>query len=91
MPSSWHVTSASGIPRVGYIIPTSPNSSYGDVKAPGRQWSLSTTVVGRPAYAAVFIQAGATGTPITCRVSVDGVTSDVKTTRGSYGRAVCLG
>jgi hypothetical protein len=85
------VTSAGRIPRVGYIIPTSPDSSYGDVKDPGRQWSLTTTVVGRPAYAAVFIQAGASGTAITCRVSVDGVTTDVQTTHGSYGRAVCLG
>jgi hypothetical protein len=85
------VTSAGRIPRVGYIVPTSPDSSYGDIKNPGRQWSLTTTVVGRPAYAAVFIQAGATGTAITCRVSVDGVSTDVKTTHGSYGRAVCLG
>jgi hypothetical protein len=85
------VTSAAPIPRLGYMVPTSPHSSSGDVPNPGRKWSLSTTVVGRPAYAAVFVQAGPTGTPVTCRVSVDGVTTNVRTTSGPYGRAVCLG
>jgi hypothetical protein len=85
------VTSAGPIPRVGYIVPTSSKSSYGDVKNAGRHWSLTTTVVGRPYYAALFVQAGATGTPITCRVSVDGATTDTKTTSGAYGRVVCLG
>ncbi len=85
------VTSAGPIPRIGYIVPTSPTSSSGDVKDLGPRWTLSTTVVGRPAYAAVFIQAGPAGTPVTCRVSVDGVTTNTKTTSGSYGRAVCLG
>jgi hypothetical protein len=85
------VTSAGRIPRLGYIVPTSQKSSYGDVKSPGAHWAMSTAVVGRPAYAAVFIQAGTQGTPITCRVSVDGATTSVKTTSGPYGRAVCIG
>lgn len=85
------VNSATRIGRLGYLVPTSPDASYGDLPFKGSKWSLGTKVVGKPNYAAIFIQAGATGTPITCTVMVDGVVRDTKKTSGAYGRAVCVG
>lgn len=85
------VNSATRIGRLGYLVPTSPDASYGDLQFKGSKWSLGTKVVGKPNYAAIFVQAGATGTPITCTVTVDGVVRDKKTTSGAYGRAVCVG
>lgn len=84
-------SSSQAISRVGYLAPTSPDASYGDVYGVGRSWSVSTTVTGRPYYAAVFIQANAAGTPITCTISINGSVVDSRTTRGAYGRQVCVG
>jgi hypothetical protein len=84
-------SSARAISRVGYLAPTSPDHSYGDVKKVPRTWSVRTTVTGGPEYAVIFIQAGASGTPITCTITVDGVILDKKTTSGAYGRQVCVG
>jgi hypothetical protein len=85
------VTSAQTLPRLGYIVPTSPDHSYGNVAVPGgTRWTLRTTVTGKPYYAALFVQAGASGTPVTCTISLDGVVKDTKTTTGPYGRQVCL-
>lgn len=76
---------------VGYIIPTSAESSYGTAEVSGRTWSLSTDVYGGPDYARVWIQAGYEGVPITCTVSVDGRVTDTRTTSGRYGIAMCQG
>lgn len=85
------VTSSQTLPRLGYLIPTSPDHAYGDIPVPGgKRWTLHTTVTGRPHYAALFVQAGAAGTPITCTISLDGVAKDTETTSGPYGRQVCL-
>ncbi|PZS20038.1 MAG: hypothetical protein DLM57_02680 [Pseudonocardiales bacterium] len=84
------ITSASAIGKLGYLVPTSSDASYGIVTSPGSHWSLTTKAVGRPGYAVIFIQAGGRGTPITCAVSVDGVVKDTKTTSGPFGKAVCV-
>ena len=85
------VTSAQSLPRLGYIAPTSPDHSYGDVKDPGgKRWTLRTTVTGKPYYAALFIQAGSTGAALPCPLSLAGVVPDTKSTAGPYGRQVCL-
>lgn len=83
--------SAGRIVRVGYIAPTSKDHPVGDVKVPGNSWSLTTTVTGKPYYAAIFVQSGPSGTPITCTVSLDGQVLDSKTTTGPYSRQVCVG
>jgi hypothetical protein len=85
------VTAAGPVGKLGYLAPTSPDASYGIVTPTGANWSLRTTVLGRPHYAAIFVQSGASGTAITCTVSVDGVVTDTKTTSGAYGRTVCVG
>lgn len=86
------VTSTEPVPGVGYLIPTSQDHSYGIVKNPGvTHWTLTTKVIGKPYYAAVFIQADARGTPLTCTISVDGVMRDRQTTSGGHGRKVCVG
>lgn len=76
---------------VGYLVPTGLGSTYGMVKAHRRSWSIAEQALGRGYLAAIFIQTGKAGVPITCRVQVDGKVTNVETTSGSYGRAVCLG
>ncbi|MGH8961060.1 MAG: hypothetical protein ACRDWT_07600 [Jatrophihabitantaceae bacterium] len=85
------VTSAAPIPAVGYLVPTSPDHSYGTAKHLSTRWSVTTTVTGGPNYALLFVQADASGTPITCSITVDGVVRDHRSTRGPYGRQVCVG
>lgn len=85
------VSSATSIGQMGYIIPTSTDHSYGDMKVDSGSWSLTTNAFGKPAYAIVFIQAGKLGIPISCTITVDGHVSSHETTNGPYGRTVCLG
>jgi len=85
------VHSSAPIGIVGYLIPTSQDHSYGESKNVGTTWTLSTTVYGRPAYAMLFLQAGRSGAPITCEITVDGHTSAHASTSGPYGRQYCLG
>jgi hypothetical protein len=84
-------TSALAIPSVGYLVPTGLSAPYGSVRPNTRTWSISQKALGGGYLAAIFVQAGATGIPITCRVTVDGKTTNSETTAGPYGRAVCLG
>lgn len=84
-------TSTAPIGEVGYLIPTSPHDSYGAAKHVGDHWVLHTTVTGKPYYAAIFLQAGATGAPITCTITLDGKVIDQRSTSGPYGRQVCVG
>jgi hypothetical protein len=84
-------TSTAPIGTVGYLAPTSADHSYGSAEHVGRHWTVTTRVLGKPQYAAVFVQAGASGAPITCTVSVDGKVVSRRTTSGAYGREVCVG
>jgi hypothetical protein len=85
------VTSPAPLPRIGYLVPTSPDRSYGDVQHPGgKRWTLATTVTGRPDYAMVFIQADSSGDVITCTITVDGVVHSRQSTSGPYSRKVCV-
>lgn len=83
------VTSSRPIGTIGYIVPTSPDRSYGVVKNLGTSWSLTTRVYGKPGYARLFVQAGPTGASVTCSVSVAGGPSDSRSTSGPYGQAMC--
>lgn len=76
---------------VGYLVPTGLGSSYGVVKGHPRSWSISEQALGRGYLAAIFLQTGRDGVPITCTVTVDGKVTNTETTSGGYGRAVCLG
>lgn len=76
---------------VGYLVPTSTNHNYGTAHGVGDHWTLHTTVTGKPYYAAVFIQAGASGSPVTCSISLDGKVIASESTTGAYGRQVCVG
>lgn len=76
---------------VGYLVPTGLGSSYGTVDGHRSSWSLSEQALGGGYLAAVFIQTGKSGIPITCRITVDGKVKSTETTSGSYGRALCLG
>lgn len=85
------VTSSAPLPRIGYLVPTSPDRSYGNVPHPGGdRWTLATTVTGRPDYAMVFIQADSSGDVITCTIAVDGVVRSRQSTSGPYSRKVCV-
>lgn len=87
------VTSSGSVNSVGYLIPTSinTNNAYGTRKVGGSSFGISTKAVGSGYLALVFIQSGATGAPVTCRVTIDGRTTNSETTEGPYGRQVCLG
>jgi hypothetical protein len=83
--------SAAPIAVVGYLVPTGLGAPYGTVRPHSGHWSVTQQAVGGGYLAAVFVQTGAAGTPIVCRVNVDGRVTNSETTSGSYGRAVCLG
>jgi fermentation-respiration switch protein FrsA (DUF1100 family) len=83
------VTSADPIYAVGWLIPTSLNHSYGKDMSPGRSFTIDTTVTGRPYYSLLWVYAGKSGAPVTCRISIDGKVRSTQTTQGAYGRQVC--
>lgn len=85
------LTSRSPIGIVGWTIPTSRDRASGQTTVSGGSWSLSTVVYGRPDYARVFVQAGATGDPITCTIAVEGRVTERRATAGPYGRLMCQG
>lgn len=85
------VQSRQPVAVVGYLVPTGLGSVYGTVKPNARHWSLSEQALGPGYLAAVFVQAGKSGVPVTCSVTVDGKATNSETTSGAYGRAVCLG
>lgn len=76
---------------VGYLVPTGLGSAYGTVDGHRSSWSISEQALGGGYLAAIFIQTGKSGIPITCRITVDGKVKSTETTSGSYGRALCLG
>lgn len=84
-------TSAADIAVVGYLVPTGLGAPYGTAKPHSHTWSNAQQAIGRGYLAAVFVQTGRSGTPITCRIVVDGKVTNTETTSGAYGRAVCLG
>lgn len=85
------VSSAGPIGEVGYFVPTGTRHTYGTAHPDARHWQITQQALGGGYLAAVFVQSGASGTPITCRVLVDGRPTSHSTTSGAYGRAVCLG
>lgn len=84
-------TSAASIYAVGFQAPTSVDRSSGVVRDAGPRWGVTTTVYGRPDYARLFAQAGPTGAPVTCTITVDGKVRDRRTTQGPYGMVICQG
>lgn len=84
-------SSASGFPLVGWLVPTGLGDTYGTLRNTNGHWTLSERAVGKGYLAAIFIQAGRAGVPVTCKVTVDGKVTNTETTSGSYGRTVCLG
>lgn len=78
---------------IGYLIPTSidTRNAYGTVKTKARSYRLSTRAVGPGYLALIFVQAGPTGAPVTCTVTIDGKSTSTESTAGPYGRQVCLG
>jgi hypothetical protein len=84
-------SSAGPMPVVGYLVPTGMGSAYGSVGGHRSPWSLHEQALGSGYLAALFIQAGRDGLPVTCTVTVDGKVTSSESTSGGYGRAVCLG
>ncbi|EFQ83689.1 hypothetical protein HMPREF0063_11352 [Aeromicrobium marinum DSM 15272] len=85
------VTSSVPIGTVGYIIPTSLDRSFGVDENVGTSFALSTTVYGPPDHAQIFVQAGPTGAPVTCTITVDGQVTEQRSTEGPYGQMLCQG
>jgi hypothetical protein len=84
-------TSAGPMPVIGYLVPTGMGSAYGSVGGHRSPWSLHEQALGSGYLAALFIQAGRDGQPVTCTITVDGKVTSRESTSGGYGRAVCLG
>jgi hypothetical protein len=85
------VVSTSGdIARVGYLVPTSDSAPYGNFGGPASPWTRTMIAHGSGYLAAVFVQAGRSGEPVTCRIMIDGVTKAVRTTDGAYARQMCI-
>lgn len=84
-------TSAQPIPIVGWLVPTGMSNTYGSRRDVGVHFALTQRALGPGYLAAVFIQAGKAGVPVTCTVLVDGKVTNTATTSGAYGRTVCLG
>ncbi|HJQ43225.1 MAG TPA: hypothetical protein VJ831_09085 [Jatrophihabitantaceae bacterium] len=83
------VTSNTTLFRVGYLVPTSLDSPYGSVSRGVRSWTLTVHATGKSPVAAVFIQAGASGT-VSCTISIDGQLADSKSTTKAYERNLCV-
>lgn len=93
LPSHTIVLSASAavpVHAVAYLIPTSHDNPYGKVTGVGDSWKLTTRVYGKPDYAALFIQAGRSGVPVSCTITIDGRVASAKTTSGAFGRGLCI-
>lgn len=84
------VTSSAPIGTIGYLIPTSQDKATGTVSA-GTSWSLRTQVFGPGDHAQVFFQAGPSGAPITCVITVEGKVTERRSTVGPYGQTMCQG
>src|SRR4051794_8736094 len=78
------VRSSEPVALVGYLVPTGLGSSYGTVKPKARRWAMREQALGPGYLAAVFVQSGKSGAPVTCSVSVDGKATNSETTNGSY-------
>ncbi|MBD8607719.1 hypothetical protein IFT73_12720 [Aeromicrobium sp. CFBP 8757] len=85
------MTSAAPIAYVGYIVPTSLDSSTGTVESPGTSWSMTTIGYGPPDYAQLFSIAGPAGIPVTCTITVNGEVTEQRTTTGPYDQMFCQG
>jgi hypothetical protein len=93
-PGLHHVTvsahAAGRMTVVGYLVPTGLGATYGSVKDRS-SWTLTQQAIGPGYLAAIFVQTGKTGVPITCQIVIDGKVTSTETTSGAYGRALCLG
>jgi hypothetical protein len=76
---------------VGFLVPTGLGEAYGSRNGAYRHFSLSQQALGGGYLAAMYLQTGKSGIPITCTITVDGKVTSTQTTSGSYGRALCLG
>jgi hypothetical protein len=76
---------------VGFLVPTGLGETYGSRNGVNHSFHLSQQALGGGYLAAIYLQTGKSGTPITCTVIVDGKVTSTQTTSGSYGRALCLG
>lgn len=85
------MSSSAPMGELGYVVPTSPDASYGVVKDAGRSWSLTTIAYGSPDYAQLFGQAGPGGAALTCTITVDGTVTEQRSTDGPYGQLFCQG
>lgn len=79
------------MPVLGFLVPTGMGSAYGSLNGQRSPWSYSEQALGPGYLAAIFIQTGAAGLPITCTITVDGKVTSRETASGAYGRAICLG
>ncbi len=85
------VSSSEPIRTIGLQVPTSEQHKERIYRGVGTSWGVRTTVYGNPDYARVFLQAGPSGAPITCVVSVDGRVTERRSTSGPYGATMCQG
>lgn len=85
------VTSETEMFRVGYVVPTSLEKSYGVEYDVGRTWELRTVVYGKPQYARIYLQAGPYGIPVKCTITVDGKVLERRETEGPWGQLICQG
>jgi hypothetical protein len=76
---------------VGFLVPTGMGETYGSRNGANHSFRLSQQALGGGYLAAIYLQTGKSGTPITCTITVDGKVTSSQTTSGSYGRALCLG
>jgi hypothetical protein len=84
------VTSSEPIFQLGYLVPTSLDSPYGRAGQGARSWSLTVRATGRTPLAAIFIQAGRSGAPVTCTITIDGQAGDTETTTQPWQRQLCV-
>lgn len=84
------VTSSEPIFQLGYLVPTSLDSPYGRAGQGASSWTLTVRATGRGPLAAIFIQAGRSGAPVTCTISIDGQVGNTETTTQPWQRQLCV-
>jgi hypothetical protein len=83
------VLAAGTVARLGYLVPSSLESPYGDRKNVPAPWSKTLHAGGSGYLAAIFIQTNAVGLPVTCRITIDGTLRETETFKGSFARGIC--
>ena len=84
------VSAVGAVARMGYLVPSGVESTYGDHRNVRAPWARTVHAPGTGYLAAIFVQTDATGRAVTCRITIDGTLRETETFSGSFARGICV-